>query len=181
MTKRSLRLSKINTIKLINLHRERRSTVESVSSVNISKRHITQSVPVIFLKELNSLEKLNNFTKDIPLLSTIQPKGFKFLSQESYNSRVNLASHDQNMICTNRLNAALILCKQKLLKWVILNYRIFGKELGINIKVISEIMPNIKTLQTNYFKSNIELNSWMRERFELNSWNIKKINFNLLL
>ena len=63
LTRRSLKLSKINTTKSINIHRRRRSTEESVSSVNISKKYITNKVPVISLKELNSLVKLNNFTK----------------------------------------------------------------------------------------------------------------------
>ena len=61
----------------------------------------------------------------------------------------------------------MILCKQKLLQWDIQNYQIIKNELGINIERISEIMPNIITLQT-------ESGSWMRERFELNSWNIGK-------
>ena len=54
------------------------------------------------------------------------------------------------------------------------NYQIFERALGINIERISEIMPNIITLQTNYLKSNTESGLWMRERFELNSWNIGK-------
>ena len=60
------------------------------------------------------------------------------------------------MIRTNRLNAALILCKQKLLQWDIQNFQIFKSELGISIERISEIMPMIITLQTNYLKSNTE-------------------------
>ena len=164
LTRRSLRPSEINTTKSINLHR-RRSTVQSVSSVNITQKYVTNKVPIISLKELNSLVKLNNFTTDEPLLTTIQPKQFQFLIQESNNSRVNLALHDQNMIRTNRLNAALILCKQKLLQWDRQNYQIFKRELGINIKRSSEIMPNTITLQTNYLKSNTEAGLWIRERF----------------
>ena len=90
--------------------------------MNISQKYVTNKVPVISLKELNSLEKLNNFTKDEPLLSTIQPKRFQFVIQESNNSRVKLGTHDQNMIRTNRLNAAFIMCKQTLLQWDIQNY-----------------------------------------------------------
>ena len=78
------------------------------------------------------------------------------------------------MILTNRLNAALILCKQKLLQWDIQNYQIFERALGINIKRISAIMPNIITLRTNYLKSNTESGLLMGKRFELNSWNIGK-------
>ena len=78
------------------------------------------------------------------------------------------------MIRTNRLNAAYILCKQKLLQWDIQNYQIFEIDLGINKERILEMVPNIITLQTNYLRSNIESGSWMRERFELNSWNIGK-------
>ena len=78
------------------------------------------------------------------------------------------------MIRTNRLNAALILCKQKLLQWDRQNYQIVERELGINVEQTSEIMPNIITLQTNYLKSNTEAGLWMRERFEFNYWNIGK-------
>ena len=124
--------------------------------MNTSQKYITKKVPVISLKELNSLVKLNNFTTDEPLLTTIQPKQFQFLIQENNNSRVNLASHNQNMIRTNRLNAALILCKQKLLQWNRQNHQIFERGLGINIERTSEIIPNIITLQTNYFKSTTE-------------------------
>ena len=60
------------------------------------------------------------------------------------------------MIRTNRLNAALILCKQKLLQWNRQNHQIFERGLGINIERTSEIIPNIITLQTNYFKSTTE-------------------------
>ena len=136
--------------------------------MNITQKYVTIKVQVISLKELNSLVKLNNVTTDKPLLSTIQPKRFQFLIQESNNNRVNLASHDQNMILTNRLNSAFILCKQKLLQWDRQNYQIFERELGINIDRTSEIMPNIITLQSNHLKSNTEAGSWMRERFELN-------------
>ena len=69
------------------------------------------------------------------------------------------------MIRTNRLNAALILCKQKLLQWDRHNYQIFERDLGINIERTSEIIPNILTLQTNYLKCNTEACLWMRERF----------------
>ena len=79
-----------------------------MSFVYTSQKYITKKVPVISLKELNSLVKHNNFKTDEPLLTTIQTKQFEFLIQESNNSRDNLASHDQNMIRTNRLNAALI-------------------------------------------------------------------------
>ena len=89
LTKRTLRHSEINTNKSINLHHRRRSTVESVSSVNITQKYVTNKVPVISLKELNSLVKLNNFTINEPSLSTIQPKRFIFLIHESNNSRVN--------------------------------------------------------------------------------------------
>ena len=78
------------------------------------------------------------------------------------------------MIRTNKHNAALILCKQKLLQWDRQNYQIFERELGINIERTSEIMPNIITLQTNYLKSNTEADLWMRERFQFNYWNIGK-------
>ena len=90
------------------------------------------------------------------MLSSVQLNRVQFLIQESNNSRVNLASHDQNMIHTNRLNAPLILCKQSLLQWDIQNYEIFERELGINIERISELMSNIITLYTNYLKSNTE-------------------------
>ena len=50
------------------------------------------------------------------------------------------------MIRTNRLNAAFILCKQRLLQWDIQHYQIFERKLGINIERILEIMPNIITL-----------------------------------
>ena len=165
LTKRSLKLSEINTTKSIYLHRRRRSTVESVSSVNITLKYVTNKVPVISLKEINSLVKLNNFTIDEPLLSTIQSKRLQFFIQESNNSRVNIALHDQNMIRTNRLNAAFILYNQKLLQLDIQNYHIFESEIKINIERISEIMPNIITLQTNYLKSNTESSPWMREKF----------------
>ena len=103
-------------------------------------------VSVILLKELNSLVKLTNFTKNVQLHSTIQPKLFQFLIQENNYNRFNLASHNQKMIRTNRLHAAFILFKQKLLQWDIQNYQTFEKELSINIERISEIMPNLITL-----------------------------------
>ena len=78
------------------------------------------------------------------------------------------------MIRTNRLNAALIFCKQKLLQWDRQNYQIFERALGINIERTSEIMANIITLQTNYLQSNTEAGLWMRERFQFNYWNIGK-------
>ena len=71
VTKRSLKLSEINTTKSINLHSRRRRTVESVSSVYITQKYVTNKVPIISLKEVNSLVKFNNFTIDEPLLSTI--------------------------------------------------------------------------------------------------------------
>ena len=154
LTKRSLNLSEINTTESINLHSRRRRTVKSVSSVNITQKSVTNKVPVISLKVLNSSVKLYNFTLDEPLLSTIQPKRFQFLIQESNNSRVNLATHNQNMIRTNRLNAALILCKQKLLQLEMQNYQIFKRKLGIIIVRISEMLPNIIRLQNNYLKRN---------------------------
>ena len=124
-----------------------------MSSVNTSQKYSTKTLSVIFLKVLNSLVKFNSFTIDTTLTLTIRPECAQFPIQESNNSRVNLASHDQSMIPTNRLNAALILCKQKLLQWDIQNYQIFEKELEINIELISSIMPNIITLQTNYLQS----------------------------
>ena len=79
------------------------------------------------------------------------------------------------MIRTNKLNAALMLCKQNLVQWDRQNYQIFERELGINIKRLSEIMPNMITLQTNYFKSNTKAGLFMRKRFEFNYKNIGKL------
>ena len=87
---------------------------------------------------------------------------------------MSLDSHNQEMVRSNRLNTALLMCKQNLLQWNTQNYQIFEKELGINVERTSGIMPNIIGLQTNYLKSDNEASTWLRNVFDLYNFNIGK-------
>ena len=90
------------------------------------------------------------------------------------NPALSLSSHDQEMHRANRLNAALLMCKQTLLQWNSQNYQIFERELGINVERASGVISNIIGLQTNYLKSDNEASSWLRNIFDLHSFNIAK-------
>ena len=78
------------------------------------------------------------------------------------------------MVRSNRINAALLLCKQRLLQWDTENYYIFERELEIKIDRTAGIIANINPLLTDYSRSSHDINLWMRERLELNVWNIGK-------
>ena len=113
LTKRSLKISEINSTKSINLHRSRRSTEESVRLEAVRSATV---IPKFSLTELNSRVMLNISAEAI-IHNTSTPRNpFQVLVHRVEEKPNNLASHNQEMVSSNRINAALLLCKQRLLQ-----------------------------------------------------------------
>ena len=165
LTKRLLKISEVNSTKSVNLHRSRRSTEESLRLEAIRSATV---IPKFSFKELNSRVMLNISAEAIIHNTSTQRNPFQVLVHIVDERPNSLASHNQELVRSNRINAALLLCKQRLLQWNTENLNIFERELDIKIERTAGIIANINPLQTDYSRSNYDINLWMRERLELN-------------
>ena len=85
-----------------------------------------------------------------------------------------LRTHDQDMVCTSRLRAAKLLCKQRMSQWTTAENTIFLSELGIDIERASGIMSHINQLHFDYMPAMNSPGQWFQVQMERREWQFHK-------
>ena len=85
-----------------------------------------------------------------------------------------LRTHDQEMIRSNRIRAAKLLCKQRLSQWTVAENTIFLSELGVDIERSAGILSHVNRLHSDYMRAMDTPGQWFQIQLEQREWQYHK-------